>query len=80
MSADYRDTVQMYRCQGCGTWSHAKKQPKSHQRWVHEGDPEFDPSRGVGAVYDHMNGFTQPDGHGIACGPFISYVAMPGRR
>jgi hypothetical protein len=77
--SDYQDTVRMYRCQGCGKWSHAKKQPMKHVRWVREGDPEFDPSKGAGGAYDHMTGFSELDGHGIECGPFISYVAMPGR-
>lgn len=74
----FLDTVEIYRCQGCGKWSHAKKQPKKHQRWVREGDPEFDPPQRVGA-YDHMTGFSEHDGHAIDCGPFAPYVASPGK-
>lgn len=72
---DYRETVQMYRCQGCGKWSHAKRKPKKHLRTVWEGQPGFDPAKAEGQPWDYDG----PDCHGIECGPFISYVAMPGR-
>lgn len=69
----YLDTVQIFRCQGCGKWSHAKKQPRKHQRWVQPGEDGFEWEK-------NENGFGEvPDGHGIDCGPFAPYVASPGR-
>lgn len=77
--SDSWESVQLWRCQGCGKWSHAKKQPKKHQRWVREGEPEFDPARGEGAVYDHQGSLLAPDAHAVDCGPFKPFVASPGR-
>lgn len=73
------ERVQIWRCTKCGRWSHAKRKPSWHLRTVWEGQPEYDPTKGYGAVYDHMNGFTEADSHGIQCGPFEPYVAAPGR-
>ena len=80
MSAFSWDQVQIFRCSTCGKWSHAKKQPTKHHRWVREGDPDYDPMV-VGQVhYDHMNGFSDtPPGHHVDCGPFVPFVASPGR-
>jgi hypothetical protein len=33
--------VRMWRCTGCGKWSHAKRRPKLHQRGVHTGDTDY---------------------------------------
>lgn len=72
----YLDTVQIFRCQGCGKWSHAKKQPKKHTRIVIEGrDPEFDEDLAEPQNWDDGT----PAGHYIDCGPFAPYVAAPGR-
>jgi hypothetical protein len=68
-------TVQMYRCTTCGKWSHAKRQPRSHKRWVREDEPGYDPERALSqAWYDDS-----PSGHLVDCGPFVPYVATPGR-
>jgi hypothetical protein len=61
----------MFRCSGCGKWSHAKKQPKGHARWVKPGDPLYDPEKNENDWGD------APDGHYVECGPFVSYIAVP---
>jgi hypothetical protein len=74
------EQVRMFRCSICGKWSHAKKQPKKHARWVNEGEPGFDESRVAPAYYDHLTGYDEsPAGHQIDCGPLIPYIAHPER-
>lgn len=75
----FLDTVQIYRCQGCGKWSHAKKQPKKHARWVRMGDAAFDSGKAERATYDYQGSLLQAEGHAIDCGPFTPYIASPGR-
>lgn len=74
------EQVRIFRCSVCGKWSHALKQPKTHRRWVNEGEPGYDESKAEPAHYDHLNGYDEsPAGHLIACGPFIPYIARPER-
>lgn len=69
--------VQIWRCSKCGKWSHAKTQPKKHQRWVDEHDPLFDPDKDESFM--DGTGEYSPSGHFVDCGPFTPYVASPGR-
>lgn len=79
MTAFSWESVQLWRCTVCGKWSHAKTQPRKHQRWVTEGQPGYDSSLVEAGAYDHINGFTDPGGHPLDCGPFTPFVASPGR-
>jgi len=70
--------VRIFRCSKCGKWSHAKKQPKKHTRWVYAGEPEFDESKAEPDHYDHLNGFSEHTrAHAVDCGPFVPYIARP---
>lgn len=71
------DDVRIFRCSKCGKWSHAKKKPTKHGRWVTEGDPEYRSALLEPGAYDHMNGFVEPPGHLVDCGPFVPYIAHP---
>lgn len=73
MSGFSWDQAQLFRCRTCGKWSHAKKQPRKHQRWVSPGDEEYS------ADLNENQWGDVPDGHGIECGPFTPWVATPGR-
>lgn len=69
--------LQIHRCVQCGKWSHAKKRPKKHQRII------VDKGQGVptGVVvihytpgsYDHLNGYGDPGGWTVECGPFQTF-------
>lgn len=68
------EQIDMWRCTQCGKWSHAKRKPKTHRRWVDE-EPEDEST-----VTDYDDGFVPPDGDyaerwEIACGPFAHYRA-----
>jgi hypothetical protein len=66
------DTVTMWRCATCGKWSHAKRKPYRHRRYVVTGtktvaEQEWD----TGAWYDAE----VPDGDFQPCGPFEQWTA-----
>ena len=67
---DRPEVIEVHRCDTCGRISTAKRKPTKHQRWVSEGEPEFDPAKNEGG-----NG--APHGHGVDCGPFHTYRAVP---
>ena len=69
------DSVQIYRCTTCGKWSHAKKQPKKHQRTIWEGQPGFDPDLAEPEPWDYDG----PLVNYVECGPFTPFIASPGR-
>jgi hypothetical protein len=67
----------MWRCACCRKWSHAQRRPPWHQRFV-DVEPT-DPAlilRFDQGVYDHMNGWLQPSGWWIKCGPFDRWTAV----
>lgn len=72
---------QMWRCTGCGKWSHARRRPTSHRRWV-SGAEHTKPPAGATVVerveptYDHLNGFTSDGGWFVTCGPFERWLAQ----
>lgn len=69
----------LWRCTTCGKWSHAKKRPKWHERFVplSFGMPDsrliIDEDFGD---YDHINGTTREGGWTIQCGPFEQWSAV----
>lgn len=65
----------LYRCSTCDKWSHAKKKPKSHQRWVDAWSPEYDPAKNENPGYDGDSN-NLADGHFVDCGPFDTYTAF----
>ncbi|MBM0275348.1 hypothetical protein [Micromonospora tarensis] len=65
-----RGAVKLWRCTKCGKWSHAKRKPKQHQRFVATGRTV------VGWAGEPVYG---PDGEFQACGPFAEWVAAPTR-
>lgn len=67
--------VRLHRCRKCGKFSHAKRKPKKHQRWVKFYEPEFDPALAEGPVYDYQGSILQEDGHFVDCGPFDYWTA-----
>lgn len=67
---DRPQMIEVHRCDACGRISTAKRKPKRHQRWVDENDQLFDSAKDQG-------GFGAPSGHGVDCGPFHTYRAIP---
>lgn len=71
--------MKLYRCMKCGKWSHAKKRPTSHRRWVREGDPDYREALNENTLYgpylDDPGFEYQEPGHRIACGPFETWLA-----
>lgn len=66
--------IVMWRCTRCGKWSHAKQQPKIHQRFVRS----IGPDDRVLATFPPVYGMYESDDDGgftIACGPFEKWVA-----
>lgn len=64
--------MKLYRCSKCDKWSHAKKMPKKHQRWIDAWDSEYDPNKNEN---DGLGG-NLPDGHFVDCGPFETFIAI----
>lgn len=73
------EIVEMWRCKGCGKWSHAKRRPSAHQRVVvleegsecppHEQAECCGPGRGCGAATPTVTETRW-------CGPFERLVAQ----
>lgn len=71
------EPVEMFRCAGCGKWSHARRRPVAHQRVDATRDLNapgdstcvhgvaIDGSCPTCPAYDHL----------VWCGPFVRYVA-----
>lgn len=68
--------VMVHRCDVCGKWSHAVRQPKWHQKLVLDELPE-----GAEVVVDLSNGWSgdpeDRDAWYVKCGPFTSFRVMP---
>jgi len=56
----------MWRCRTCGKWSHARRKPRKHQRWVRDEERP---------IFDAFGETGQFDGDFVDCGPFDPYVA-----
>lgn len=73
----YVATDVMWRCVGCGKWSHALRRPARHERFLKAelGAPE--PDAYIDARYSQEpdTGAVVLDGWIISCGPFEKWVA-----
>ena len=63
------EQIDMWRCAQCGKWSHAKRMPKTHRRWVDE-EPEDEST-----VTNYEPGDEWAERWEVACGPFTHYRA-----
>lgn len=71
---DPLDAVTLWRCTACGKWSHAKRRPKRHQRYVVTGTTTVEYQEAeTGAWLDDE----VPDGDFVPCGPFAAWTATP---
>ena len=75
----------MWRCATCGKWSHAKRKPTQHQRWVPddgrisvEAFEAFTIIATYEAEYDFDGEPMRNGGWMVRCGPFVKYVATSG--
>lgn len=53
------EPLELFRCAGCGKWSHAKRRPVAHQR-VHELDDETDEMRWCGPFVRYVATLDDP--------------------
>ena len=66
----------IWRCTECKKWSHAKKKPKSHERFTSvEPDDDSRIIEYMPGEYSHINGFIIDPGWMVKCGPFDTYEA-----
>lgn len=65
----------MWRCTVCGKWSHARRKPRDHERWVQPGDPLYVEEQNQRRAPDGWLDPNMPDAHPIRCGPFENWVA-----
>ena len=76
------DCETMWRCATCGKWSHAKRRPKQHQRWVPDdgktGVDLFSIIDTYEAEHDFDGEVTRSGGWMVTCGPFVKYIATRG--
>lgn len=69
--------LKIWRCTDCQKWSHAKRMPQWHKRFVNEQPLDestilsYDPG-----VFDHLNGQLTEEGYWIKCGPFEPWWAV----
>ncbi|MEU8186039.1 hypothetical protein [Micromonospora carbonacea] len=65
----------LWRCTKCGKWSHAKRRPSSHKRWVQTGTETVTEmeSWDTGALVE----VEVPTGEVQKCGPFRAWSAAP---
>ena len=68
---DPTTAVPLWRCTTCGKWSHAKRRPNRHQRWV---------TTGTTTAAWAGDPFAGPAGEFQPCGPFQEWTATPARR
>jgi len=61
----------IYRCEKCGKWSHAKRKPKWHQRFVYD-EPE-----NLEDIISEEDPFGEEISSGwfVKCGPFSTWYA-----
>jgi len=63
----------VYRCTGCGKWSHAKKKPTKHERFIREDQPRPLKSIVLGKTnteYGFEGEVISEGGWTVECGPF----------
>jgi hypothetical protein len=69
----------LWRCAECGKWSHAKRDPKRHERFVQQRIAEPDPPEDkiVRVVMDQQTAVDEfiSGGWFVRCGPFEPWVA-----
>lgn len=81
------DSVRLWRCDGCGKWSHAKRRPRHHERFVPAAALPDDAKAGdvveQGRILRIEEGWysSGPDGGydggaRVACGPFSAWRAV----
>lgn len=61
--------MECWRCRMCGKWSHAKRRPSAHERYLHVGWDE--------PVSPWTHPTSKRGGYTVACGPFDRYVVTP---
>lgn len=72
------ETVTMWRCVECGKWSHAKKQPKFHERGMYDDGSisEDDPKINRRETYGGDLSDGSEDYLFLKCGPFEEWTAQ----
>lgn len=81
-------TLTLWRCSECGKWSHAKRRPNTHERFIGDGsdpghptwtaeniaaDLELPTLRTEEGWYGEFD--ARPGGSWVACGPFEEWRA-----
>jgi hypothetical protein len=69
------ETIRLWRCTRCGKWSHAKRQPKQHRRFMRAEPDDCSVIERVEPTYSHLAGFEDEGGVIVACGPFEMWIA-----
>lgn len=74
-------TTRVWRCAGCGKWSHAVRRPKTHERFIPQEDGgeyvgNWTTKQYVDAEYGYEGDLLQRAGWRVRCGPFESWVAV----
>lgn len=71
------EAVSLWRCEQCGKWSHAQRQPKKHQRFLgadkHREPAQFNSFEP--GYYSEYSCDESPGGWWIDCGPLAEYRA-----
>lgn len=72
--------AKVHRCDTCGAWSHAKKRPREHNRFIRE-DGLLEPDLPIIERYDEeVNIQGDPislAGWTVRCGPFTTFDVVP---
>lgn len=73
----------LWRCDGCGKWSHARKMPKGHERILVDAQPADIAATGL-VVVSSDPGYTSeydsmPPTVTVRCGPFEPWLTIPCR-
>lgn len=66
MPAENSATAVLWRCRGCGKWSHAQRDPITHKRW----------QAAPGAATDEDGRAFEGQGWFVWCGPFDRWTAQ----
>lgn len=69
----------LWRCSECGKWSHAKRRPRRHERFIHIDDPlphNADVIDERPEEVDYNGDLIRPGGHMVRCGPFWRWVTV----
>ncbi len=67
----------MYKCDTCGKWSHALRNPKRHQRFVREEPLDLSTVIEERPSSYGYEGYNDDGGWMVWCGPFTTYHAVP---